>query len=87
MKIERVTGETGGIKHRVYLKAEEITETETEGVYTLNDEDAAASLGEASIIIVIDTPGMTLYWDIADQVARLWTVGPYTMLDVSEIGM
>jgi len=59
-------------RHRVWVKAEELTAGADEGTYTLTDAAAAAELGFGSEIYVIDKPGTLLFWDNGSQSAHLW---------------
>ena len=59
-------------RHRVWVKAEELTAGAEEGTWTLADTNAATELGFGSEIFVIDKPGTLLLWDNESKSAHLW---------------
>lgn len=60
-------------RHRAWVKYAELTAGQTDGTYTVNDQSVAAVLGDGSEIIVIDQPGMILFWDAGSRLAYDWT--------------
>lgn len=44
-----------------------------DNTYTINDPDDAAKLGTGSDIIVIDKPGLILFYDAENAVAYDWS--------------
>ena len=73
MKIERIM-EGNMDRHRAWCKTDEITK-DKDGNYTLNNTADAAALGDASEIIVMDSPGMMMYWDAEAKKAYVWAGG------------
>ncbi len=73
MKILPIYDSTNTPRHQAWLTTSDITAGDTPGTYTLNDSDAAAMLGYASEIIVMDMPGTILFWDSDNQIAYDWT--------------
>ena len=55
-----------------YCKKSELT-AGADGTYTVNNAADAAKLGTGSSIIVIDEPGLILFYDAENAVAYDWT--------------
>lgn len=73
MKIERIM-EGNLDRHRAWCKIDELTK-DSDGNYSINKTADAALLEEASEIIVMDSPGMMLYWDAEGQKGYVWAGG------------
>lgn len=73
MKIERIM-EGNMDRHRAWCKIDELTK-DSDGNYAINKTEDADALGDASEIIVMDSPGMMLYWDAEAQKAYVWAGG------------
>ena len=58
---------------KVWLKSDEITDGDSTGTYTIDDEALAAKMATGSEIIVMDKPGTILYFDSETQLAYDWT--------------
>lgn len=58
-------------RHRVWLKAEELTAGTEEGTWVL--ANSTVQLGEGSELWVIDKPGTVLLWDAEEQCGTVWT--------------
>lgn len=63
------------LRHRVWVKISDLTAGASDGTYTLNDTDIANMLGDGSEIIVIDQPGMLLFWSATDKLGYQWGSG------------
>lgn len=62
-----------GYQRRVFLTFDELTAGTAPNTYTIGDASATATLGTGAEIIVIDKPGMMLFWSADDQLAYDWT--------------
>jgi hypothetical protein len=50
-----------------------MNEGTTAGTYTFKDASLNTRLGEGSEIVVMDKPGMVLFWSKAGHIAYDWT--------------
>lgn len=60
-------------RHRVWCLSSEMNEGTTAGTYTFKDASLNTRLGEGSEIVVMDKPGMVLFWSKAGHIAYDWT--------------
>lgn len=71
MNIERIrTGPSA--RHRAYALMEDLTFVPNSNAYTLVNQSIASDLGDGSEIIVMDKPGLTMYWSRKNQLAYNW---------------
>jgi len=73
MKIEPIYDSTSNPRHRAYCMIDDLQAGAASGTYTFVDSKVADLLGFASEILVIDQPGMILFFDNQTKVAYDWS--------------